>query len=1012
MTMDKLLDKRIRTMIGELKGFITPVRVDAEDWKTMRCGYKTGNELPAPDAEGWETFGKYEIWGAEPEEHRWFYKHIEIPESMKGQDVELYAAVTDVNKSHWEPQFIVYLDGKEIRGMDSNHRYLKLDSSRDSYDVHLYAYSKPAGERCAFYAQLCVFNREVEKLYYNLRVPYEVMEYQDDMAQEKGDVMLRLNDALNMLNWCDPMSEEFLESVRRANDYMENEFYGKFCKPQDVQVSCIGHTHIDVAWRWTLEQTREKVQRTFGSVIEMMKKYPDYKFMSSQPQLFKYLKEEAPEMYEEIKRLVKEGRIEAEGSMWLEADCNLSSGESLVRQILFGKRFFKNEFGKENKTVWLPDVFGYSAAMPQIMKKSGIDKFVTSKIAWNESNRLPYDTFTWQGIDGSKVFTYFLTAVERTKDFVDMSWRSTYTPDMNPAYVQGTWDRYEPKALNHELLMPFGHGDGGGGPEDAHIEYFNRMKHGINGCPQVKWEFAGDFLERLKNKLSENKRLPTWVGELYLEFHRGTYTSQAANKRNNRKSEQLYQNTEAVSAMADRLLGLEYPQKRLNEGWECILLNQFHDIIPGSSIHSVYEQCKKDYKKIIDNGTELESRAYDVLLSNIGTDGGVAVFNQNSFVSDGFVNFGSKTYRVNGIPAKGYKVVKLAETENAYTLSGRRLETDNYIVDFDEQYVIARLYDKLNSREVLREGGRANYIEAFEDYPYEYDAWEISKYYTEKKYEIGDVSGVRFLDEGARFGFEVTRNFYGSVIKQKIYFYAGSNRIDFDTYADWHREHLMLKAAFDVDVNSDKATYEIQFGSLERPVHKNTSWDSAKFEVCAHKYVDYADYGYGVSLLNDCKYGHNIENGTMKISLFKCATNPDPQADKGEHRFVYSIFPHAGNYREAGTVQLAYELNCPLKAFELKKQAGRLKDEYSFVSCNSDNFIIETIKKAEDGDAVVIRGYESYNKRTAVKLKLGFDASKAVICDLMENDAEELEIKDGCIEFIAKPFEIVTVKII
>jgi alpha-mannosidase len=463
--------------------------------------------------------------------------------------------------------------------------------------------------------------------------------------------------------------------------------------------------------------------------------------------------------------------------------------------------------------------------------------------------------------------------------------------------------------------------------------------------------------------------------------------------------------------MATKLLGNSYPQAEINDGWECILLNQFHDIIPGSSIHSVYEQCDKDYKRIMDSATGLEDKAYKSLLANISTKGGVAVFNQNSFESDGFVNYNGKTYRVNGIPAKGYKVVDLAETEAAYTLNGKCLETSNYIVEFNDEYVITRLYDKKNEREVLREGGRGNYIEAFEDYPYEYDAWEISKYYTEKKYEISDVSDVKFIDEGARFGFEITRKFYKSLIRQKIYFYADSNRIDFDTYADWHQEHLMLKAAFDVDVNSDKATYEIQFGSVERPVHKNTSWESAKFEVCAHKYIDYADYGYGVSLLNDCKYGHNIENGTMKLSMFKCPTYPDPQADKGDHFFTYTLFPHAGNFRENGTVQLAYELNCPLKAFEISSQEGTLPEEYSFITCNSDNFIIETVKKAESDDATVIRGYESYNKRTKVKLDFGFDVSKAYICDLLENNEEELTVNGNNVEFIAKPFEIITVKV-
>lgn len=1006
--MNNLLDKRIQTIFDQLRNYIVPVRRDVTGWKTLECGYKHDNVVPSPSSGDWKDFGHTEIWGEKPEEHRWFYKHIVIPEEMRGKDVELYVAATAADEGNWGPQFIAYINGKEIRGLDSNHRYLKLDSSVESYDIHIYAYSMPAGRRASFYAQLCVFDRDVEKLYYNIKSPLDVMNYLPKECREYNDIMYRVNEAINLINWIDPSSEEFKNSIIAANKYMDEEFYGKFCGDTPVTTSCIGHTHIDVAWLWTLDQTREKVQRTFGSVIEMMKKYPDYKFMTSQPQLLKFLKEEAPEMYEDFKQLVKDKRVELEGSMWLEADCNLSSGESLVRQILFGKRFFKDEFGVDNKVVWLPDVFGYSAAMPQIMKKSGVDKFVTSKIGWNETNRMPYDAFMWRGIDGTEIFSYFLTCVHAKREGTNQ--QPTYTAELNAAYVQGAWDRFEPKAIANEALITFGHGDGGGGPEDSYLENYERLKHGIPGCNKAKIEFAGDFLERQKQKMENNPRLPKWVGELYLEFHRGTYTSQAFNKRSNRKSELLYQNTEAVSAMATKLFGKEYPQKLLNEGWECILLNQFHDIIPGSSIHSVYEQCHKDYAKIIGNGTAMEADAYNTILQNIGTDGGVAIFNQNSFVGNGFVNYNGRTYRVNGIPAKGYKVVNLEESKPFYTLDGKHLETSNYIVDFDDSYAIIRLYDKLNGREILRDGGKGNYITAYEDYPYEYDAWEISKYYTEKSYPIDDVSNVEFIDEGARFGFEITRKFYKSVIKQKIYFYDGSNRIDFDTYADWHQEHLMIKAAFDVDINSDKATYDIQFGSVERPVHKNTSWEDAKFEVCAHKFVDFAEYGYGVSLLNDCKYGHNIENGTMKLSLFKCATHPDPDADKGEHFFTYSLLPHSGNFRENGTIQLAYELNCPMKAFEIGKQDGALGEEYSFISCDSDNFIVETVKKAENDDNIIVRGYECYNKRTDVTLTAGFDVKKAYICDLLENELEEIDVIDNKVKFTAKPFEIVTVK--
>ena len=1012
-TVRSLLDKRIGEMLKQLERWSTPIRIDLEDWQTLPCGYKTDNVVPDPNSGEWSPFPFGGKWGMNPEEHRWFYKKVILPDELLGEDIELYLSSLKVDENTWQPQLLIYIDGKVIRGHESNHRYIKIDSSKKETDIHVYAYSCPFGVETGWYPQICVFNREVEKLYYNILTPYEVMSYLTKDDKEFVDIRTHLNHALNLVNWCEPMSEEFLASIKAANAYMESEFYGKYCGEQNIKVSCIGHTHIDVAWLWTLEQTKEKVQRTFGSVAYLMKKYPEYKFMSSQPQLFEYLKEEAPDIYAEFKQLVKEGRVEPEGSMWLEADCNLTSGESLVRQILFGKRFFKEEFGVDNKVVWLPDVFGYSAAMPQIMKKSGIDKFVTSKISWNESNRMPYDNFMWKGIDGTRIFSTFLTSFYRTRqvDF-NSSFFSDYNTQLKPQYVRGTWDRYEPKFINNEVIMPFGYGDGGGGPTSDMLERYDRMKRGIPGCPQTQMEFAGSYLERTRQKLENNKRLPEWSGELYLEFHRGTYTSQANTKRNNRKSEFLYQNAETAAAMASKLTGAEYPQTKLNEGWKSILLHQFHDILPGSSIHAVYEECDRAYAKLQADGSAIENEALSAIMQNISTDGGVAVFNPNSFVSNGYVAYNGKTYKVNSIPAKGYKVVQLAEQKADYTLDGRHMETDHYIVDFDEHYVLVRLYDKQAQREVLREGGRGNYIEAFEDYPYEYDNWELSAYYTEKKYEIDDVTAVAFVDEGARFGFEITRKFYKSIFKQTIYFYDGSNRIDFDTYADWHQEHLMIKAAFDVDINSDKATYEIQFGSVERPVHKNTSWEAAKFEVCAHKYIDYSDYGYGVSLLNDCKYGHNIDNGTMKISLFKCGTHPDPMADKGEHRFVYSILPHTGNYRESGTVQTAYELNRPLKAFAIGAQSGNLSEEYSFLSCDKDNFIVETVKKAEDSDALIVRGYESYNMRTPVKLQFGFAVKEAYICDLMENVVEELAISDNSVSFIAKPFEIVSIKVI
>ena len=1005
--LNDLTVKKIATMLEKIEELITPQRVPVTQIKTKKCGYKTSNIVPDVD-ETWEPFGKLDRWGSEPEEHRWFYFHITIPDDMMNEDLELYVASTDAKSMHWEPQYMVYINGEFVRGMDSNHRYVKLDSSLKEQDVHVYAYSMPQGDIAEFHCELCRFERETERLYYNIAAPYNALELLDELSRDYVVIKTYLHKALKMLDWRRPGSEQFIASAEKANEFLEEEFYKKVCSKNDKIANCIGHTHIDVAWRWTYQQSREKAQRTFSSVAALMEKYPEFKFMSSQPQLFEYIKEDCPELYEKIKKYVAENRIETEGSMWVEADCNLISGESFVRQILFGKKFFKDEFGKDNHLLWLPDVFGYNAAMPQILKKSGIDAFVTGKISWNEFDRMPYDHFNWYGIDGTKMFSVFLTACDLAHGRFK---GTTYTPMLTPSYVKGTYDRYEPKELNSETIITFGHGDGGGGPTDGNLEYYRRMKYGIPGIPSTNMEFAGSYIDRMREKLENDPELPKWVGELYLEFHRGTYTSVAKNKKNNRKSEILYRNAESASYMAKILTGYKYDREKLNGGWKTILLNQFHDILPGSSIKSVYDKSDEDYAIVKEIGGQELDGARAAIIKNIKTDGGLVVFNPNGFNVSGAVEHDGKYIYVSDIPSKGYKVVNPEAKRAEFKHTDKSIETKYYIVEFNDDYTISRLYDKKNDREVLRKGGRANVIEAFEDYPYAYDNWELSNYYEDTMYEINDVVSAEFFDEGERFGISVKRTFLDSTFEQKICFYDHDERIDFVTVSDWKQEHYMVKAAFDVDVNTDKATYEIQFGAVERSTHRNTSWDAAKFEVCAHKFMDMSEYGYGVSLMNDCKYGHNVKDGTMKLSLFKCGTHPDPDADKIVHSFTYSLYPHAGDYREAGTINKAYALNNPLVAVPVKKQNGTLPEEYSFISCDAKDFIVETAKMAESTDDLIVRGYECFNKRANVTLTFGFDIHEAHLCDLMENDEQELTVSGRSVTFTAKPFEIITVKV-
>lgn len=396
--MDFLVDK-LRVFLPEIQKLVFSDSMEITDFKYLPCGYKPVAGMPPAVTDEWQDFGKYDRWGDEVDSHAWFYKKVKLPESMKGKTVEFYFETGSYNSDvDRDPQFTVYANGKLMNGCDSNHRYTMLEGS-DEYEIYVYAYTGMNRCRHSIVSSLFVVDELYKKLYYDFKVPYDTLRLLKNNSKEYADILMHVNTALNMIDMRVPGSPECRESSQKALDYMRNEFYGKYCGEQEVNCICIGHTHIDVAWLWTLDQTREKTVRSFSTVVSLMKQYPEYKFMSSQAQLYKYLKQEAPDVYEEIKKLVKAGRWEVEGAMWVEADCNLTSGESLVRQVLFGKRFFNKEFGVDSKVLWLPDVFGYSAALPQILRKSGVDKFVTSKISWNETNMMPYDTFMWRGID-------------------------------------------------------------------------------------------------------------------------------------------------------------------------------------------------------------------------------------------------------------------------------------------------------------------------------------------------------------------------------------------------------------------------------------------------------------------------------------------------------------------------------------------------------------------------------------------------------------------------------------
>lgn len=877
-------------------------------------------------------------------------------------------------------------------------------------------------------------------MYYDIKVPLDAVTLLDKEDSRRIDTIRILNDCINLLDLRKPYSESFYQSVEEAIAFLQREFYAKSCGNASITATCIGHTHIDVAWLWTLAQTREKTVRSFSTVLNLMKSYPEYVFMSSQPQLYQYIKEDQPEIYAQMKERVKEGRWEPEGAMWLEADCNLSSGESLVRQILFGTRFFKEEFGVENKILWLPDVFGYSAALPQILKKSGIDYFMTTKISWNEYNKMPYDTFMWKGMDGTEILTHFISTTNYSE--VSKSHGTSYNGVINPDQIMGAWQRYQQKNINHDVLVCFGYGDGGGGPTKEMLENARRLEKGIPGCPQVKIGKAVDYFKKLEDTVTGSGRLPKWVGELYLEYHRGTYTSMARNKKYNRKSEFLFQDVELFSAMSKHAASGYYPQSEINKCWETILLNQFHDILPGSSIKEVYEDSRAQYEKIAAKGQNLLNDCLDNIAGKISVPvPSVIVFNQLGWNRSDMVELtlphgaesagirdlegkllpaqtlqgGKVLFYAENVPSKGYKAFTVEEAKSAPKVTSafdQTFENDYFRITFDTACSMTSIFDKTNNRELLKPGERANVLQAFEDKPHNYDAWDINIYYQEKMWEINDVVKVELTEDGpVRKTLRIERKFLDSWIAQDIQLYTQIPRIDFKTTIDWKEKHVLLKAAFPVDIHTEKASFEIQYGNVERPTHWNTSWDTAKFEVCAHKWADLSEDAYGVSLLNDCKYGHDIKDGLMRLTLLKSATWPNEDADRERHEFTYSLYPHAGGFREAGTVQMAYELNCPMYAAYRDANDGTLPHELSFAHVDKENVILEVVKKAEDSEDLIVRLYECYNRRTTATLGVYGKVTEVYECDLMEQPLHFVPTKSSSFTFEIKPYEIKTFKI-
>ncbi|MBC8182041.1 alpha-mannosidase [candidate division KSB1 bacterium] len=851
---------------------------------------------------------------------------------------------------------------------------------------------------------LTVFRKDIWHLYLDFLVLNDLMKSLPEKSVRRARILHVLNNVIDSF-------KEDAESVKKARDMVAVELK-KSSSASDLKTMAVGHAHLDTAWLWPLSETIRKCARTFSTQIDLIEKYPGYIFGASQPQHYAFVKKYYPALYEKIKEKVAEGKWELQGGMWIEADCNVISGESMVRQVLHGKNFFKDEFNQEIKNLWLPDVFGYSAAMPQILKKSGIDYFITQKISWSQFNKFPYHTFVWRGIDGTEVITHFPP-------------EDDYNSQLKPSRLKYAEENFQEKAYLDEFLTLFGIGDGGGGPTEEIIETGLRQAN-LEGCPQVEFGTAHQMLDRLAQK---KENLPTWVGELYLEMHRGTLTTQAYNKKMNRFMELKLRELEVLYST---LPFENYPTEKFDKMWKKLLLNQFHDIIPGSSITPVYEDSRKDYEFLSDQAHQLSQEVGKLLFEK--NEANLCLINTLSFsysraieLPDSWNGFEvlDETGNKIQVQSEGNKSVALINIPPLRAINIKRgtkagseqnnlpdknfvLENDLVRYEFDNSGFICTAYDKEAKKQILAEGQKGNVLSLYEDRPVNWDAWDVDIFYEKQLLENAQLESRDWLCTGkVRQGIKQSFKIGNSKITQKIYLTSNSKRLDFKTDVDWQEDHKMLRVSFGVNVYSDTATFEIQYGHVRRNTHRNTSWDIAKFEVAGHRFADLSDRQYGVALLNDCKYGYKILDNVIDLNLLRSPTNPDPIADRGKHKFTFALLPHINEMIESDVLSEAAQLNQPPAVF-----GGVGKNELVFpYFLDSEDVVLEVIKKAEKEDGLIIRLYEPKEKQTTVELKLNISDVIIFETDLMENNLKELQVKNNCVNLEFTPFEIKTIKV-
>ncbi len=999
---------------------------EREQWTAEFLDQACATEEEARAAKGWVPVESGHQYGPAYQVF-WFRVKGTIPADWAGSEVAMLAE-TGGERTVW-------IDNSPERGIDGPHALYRLtDEAKGGEKFELYIQTHAGNPQIRLIGdtppreQLTETYKKVEivrvnsvlvPLHFDVLFCLNLLKSIPETDPGYATILRALNQMCNLL---DP---DRLETIAPSRKVIKDALGSLNSELKHTAVA-VGHAHLDTAWLWPLDITHLKMAHTTANQLYLLDRYPDYVFVHSQASQYEWLEQEYPALFKKVQEAAKRGQWEAVGSMWVEADCNVTGGESLIRQFLYGRRYFEQKFGHPTDDMWLPDVFGYAAALPQILSKFGIKYFLTQKISWNQTNKFPHNTFWWQGIDGTRVWSHFPPA-------------DTYVGSCQPTEIIDSVKKHKDQARNDISLYVFGHGDGGGGPTEEHLELLRRAQTAPY-LPEIETgRKAMDFFREAKAK---SKDLMTWSGELYLEMHRGTYTSQANNKKWNRVSEFLMRDAEMLASFAPGF-PTTYPSKLIEDTWKLVLLNQFHDIIPGSSVREVYVDSDRDYAQILAQGEQVVQDALSAIGQRLETSEmtrPVALFANSTLVSQASIPWDSEdvpsalecaetTYPVQLVEEFGERKLIFETPEEALTsvavgdltdqpvparyrlkARDRRLENGEWVVKFDGNGNITSL-SSLDDRntEFIEPGKLANVFQIFDDRPNFWDAWDIDPWTLETERSLLKAESFEIVERGpVRVAVEIVRKISEqSWIKQRISL-GPTPGVRFDTEIEWRESHKLLKVAFPLNINSPRATYEIQFGHTERPTHFNTTWDSARFEVPAQKWVDLSQGDMGAALLNDAKYGFDCHENVLRMSLLRAPKSPDPACDMGRHRFSYVLLPHFDQIIHSDVVAAGYALNAPLRSAMLTPKAGEAGALPRLVSVDTRSLIVDTVKKAEDSSRLIVRLYECHNTRGATQLSCVLGVKRAWVCGMDETPEQELEVQDGRVDVRYKPFEIIT----